>query len=456
MIAGIAPALGAETPMQALISPDIMRGSLACTMCSSRATPMSDTPEIARLQAENAVLRRRLAEQDDRCQRLERLLQTTIDHVDAVVYLRDADCIFTHINDTYVRLTALSREAVIGRRDSDVFPKEVYEAFRVADRQVVETLTTFTQEELLPQDDGMHFYRSYKFPVLDADGQLIGQGGISSDLTSQRRAEENLRATKSILQAIVENAPLAILATNAAHRYVLVSHEAARQVGCTPHDVMGKLISEILPPGAAEAMESTTDQVFRSGKTLVLEQNVPWEGSTKVFLTHMFPIRDAAGTIDAVGTIATDVTEMRRAESEHLRLQQEVITAQRSALLELSTPIIPIAEGVLAVPLIGAIDHERNQQIASALLQRVSATRTAVVILDLTGVRHIESEIVDALMQTVRAMRLLGTEAVVTGISPDMASMMADLDAPLRQLTIRQTLQHGVAHALTRVRARRS
>ncbi|MCY1059525.1 PAS domain-containing protein [Nannocystis sp. SCPEA4] len=417
---------------------------------------MSENAEIARLQAENAVLRRRVAEQDAERERLERMLQATIDHVDAVIYLRDADGIFTHINDTYVRLTTLSREFVIGKRDSDVFPKEVYEAFRVADREVVESLKTFTQEELLPQDDGMHFYRSYKFPVLDAGGQLIGQGGISTDLTSQRRAEETLRATKSILQAIVENAPLAILATNAEHRYVLVSHEAARQVGRKPSDVMGKLISEILPPGAAEAMESTTDQVLNSGKTLVLEQTVPWEGDSKVFLTHMFPIRDAAGDINAVGTIATDVTEMRRSESEHARLQQEVIQAQRTALLELSTPIVPIADGVLAVPLIGAIDHERNQQIANALLERVAATRTRVVILDLTGVRHVEPEIVDALLQTVRAVRLLGTEAVVTGISPDVASMLAGLDAPLRQLTVRQTLQHGVEHALTRTRARRS
>lgn len=417
---------------------------------------MPENAEIARLQAENAALRRRIAEQDEDLDRLERLLQTTIDHVDSVIYLRDETGIFTHINNTYEQLTHLSREAVLGRRDSDVFPKEVYEAFRVADREVVEKLTTFTQEELLPQEDGLHFFRSYKFPVLDAAGRLIAQGGISTDLTQQRRAEERLRATKSILQAIVENAPLAILATDITNKYVLVSHEAARQVGRTPTDVLGKRVPEILPPGAAEAMQDTTAQVFRSGKTLVLEQTVPWEGSTKMFLTHMFPIRNDAGEIEAVGTVATDVTDMRRAESEHLRLQEEVIRAQRSALLELSTPIIPIADGVLAVPLIGAIDHERNQQIAGAVLERITATRAAAVILDLTGVREIEPEIVDALMQTVRAMRMLGAEAVLTGISPEVAKMMADLDAPLRQLTVRQTLQHGIGHALARIRERKT
>ncbi|MCY1013987.1 PAS domain-containing protein [Nannocystis pusilla] len=84
---------------------------------------MPENAEIARLQAENAALRRRIAEQDEDLDRLERLLQTTIDHVDSVIYLRDETGIFTHINNTYEQLTHLSREAVLGRRDSDVFPR---------------------------------------------------------------------------------------------------------------------------------------------------------------------------------------------------------------------------------------------------------------------------------------------------------------------------------------------
>src|SRR5690606_3403740 len=152
----------------------------------------------------------------------------------------------------------------------------------------------------------------------------------------------------------------------------------------------------------------TTSQVFRSGETLVLEQEVPWQdGGHRVFLTHMFPIRDNAGSVDYVGTVSTDVTDIRRAEAERLRLQQEVIDAQRRALLELSTPIIPIADGVLAVPLIGEIDHERNELIAAAVLDRVAVTRAAVVILDLTGVRELRPELVDALMRTIRAISLL-------------------------------------------------
>jgi rsbT co-antagonist protein RsbR len=202
--------------------------------------PMSENPEIVRLEAENARLRRRIAEQDEERQRLVRLLQTTIDHVDAVIYLRDAEGRFTHVNETYVRTTGLSREAVLGRRDCDVFPKEVYEKFRIADNQVISELRAVEQEEHLPHDDEVHVYRSYKYPVLGENGELIAQGGISTDLTRQRQAEETLLATRAILQAIIDNAPLAILATNRDNRYVLVSTDAARQVGLLPKDILGR------------------------------------------------------------------------------------------------------------------------------------------------------------------------------------------------------------------------
>ncbi|MBZ5712248.1 PAS domain-containing protein [Nannocystis pusilla] len=412
---------------------------------------MSDDPEIARLKAENAELRRRIGERD----RLERLLQATIEHIDGVIYLRDTDGVITHVNDMFLRLIGLPREEVVGRRDSDLFPKEVYEQFRVVDRQVVEERRTVTQEEHAPQADGVHVFLSRKYPVFDSAGALIGQGGISTDITEQRRAEATLQETRTILHAIVENAPLAILAIDRSYRYVLASHEAARQVGWAPAELPGQRVADVVPPDAAEALRAPIERVFGSGEPLVLEQSVSWQGDTRVLLSHMFPIRDGGGSADYVGIVASDVTEVRRTEAERLRLQQEIIQAQRSALLELSTPIIPIAEGVLAVPLIGEIDHERSQQIAGVLLERVSAAGADVVILDLTGVRHVEAAIVDAMMQTIRAVRLLGAEAVVTGISPAVAQAIAGLEEPLRQITVRQTLQHAVEHALARTRTRR-
>jgi rsbT co-antagonist protein RsbR len=136
-------------------------------------------------------------------------------------------------------------------------------------------------------------------------------------------------------------------------------------------------------------------------------------------------------------------------------LQQEVIRAQESALQELSTPIVPIADGALAVPLIGSLDRARMQQIVSTLLQRISDSNATIVILDLTGVRQVETATMDALLHATQAIRLLGVEAVLTGIQPDMAQTIVGLDIPLQQVTTLQTLQRGIEYALAKLRRAR-
>jgi rsbT co-antagonist protein RsbR len=413
---------------------------------------MDESRELAALRAENAELRARVTELEREKQGLMRLIQATIDHVDAVIYLRDAEGVFTFINRTYMAVTGFTREAVIGKIDADLFPREVYEGFRVADRQVLTTRRVVEHEETLPQDDGLHVFRSLKFPVLGADGALIAYGGISTDLTPQRRAEADLARTQLVLKAVIENAPLLITASDRDGRYVLVGSEAARQFGRPAEEIVGKVVSELLPPELAQMLRTHAEVVFRTGEVLVVEEEVERDGQTRTFLATKFPIRDATGAVTAVGIIATDVTELRGAESERLRLQQEVIRAQEFALQELSTPIVPIADGALAVPLIGSLDRERMAQIITRLLHRVAESRAEIVILDLTGVRQVETTTMDSMIQATQAIRLLGVEPVLTGIQPELAQTMVGLDIPLQRITTLQTLQRGIEYALAKLR----
>lgn len=416
---------------------------------------MANPRELAAVEAENALLRARVAELERDNRGLVRLVQATIDHVDAVIYLRDADGVFTFINRTYTAVTGFSREAVIGKIDADLFPEHVYEAFRVADREVLEHRRVVAQEETLPQADGLHVFRSLKFPVLGPDGELLGLGGISTDLTAQRRAEANLARTQLVLKAVIENAPLLITATDREHRYVLVGSAAARQFGRSAEEIVGKLDTELMPAAVVQMLRSQAEVVFRSGEPAVVEIEVERDGQPRIYLATKFPIRDASGAVTAVGSIATDVTELRGAESERLRLQQEVIRAQEFALQELSTPIVPIADGALAVPLIGSLDRERMGQVTTRLLQRVAESHAEIVILDLTGVRQVETSTMDSPIQVTRAIRLLGVEPVLTGIQPELAQTLVSLDIPLAQITTLQTLQRGIEYALAKLRGRK-
>lgn len=403
-----------------------------------------EDPQLAALRAENQVLRRRVAD-------VEAVLQATIDRVDAVIYLRDARGAFTFVNDAWVAVTGLARDGVIGKTDEDLFPREVYEGFRVADDHVRETHAVHEREEQLPQPDGVHTYRSLKFPVLAADGAFVTLGGISTDLTAQRRAEATLKTAQSLLRAVLDSSPLLIYAVDRDGRIILVSRETARRVGLTPDEVLGRDAREVLSPATAEALRAHVDVVLRTGQALVAEQAGDDPDDPRALLITRFPIRDAAGKVHAVGSVAADITDLRRAEAERVRLQQAVIAAQDAALAELSTPIVPIAERALACPLVGALDPRRMARLTDALLDRIDASDARIVVLDLTGVRDLEAAITGGLVAAIGAIHLLGVETVLTGIQPTVARALVAQGVQLRHLTILQTLQHGIEYALARL-----
>jgi anti-anti-sigma factor len=152
------------------------------------------------------------------------------------------------------------------------------------------------------------------------------------------------------------------------------------------------------------------------------------------------------------GTTIRDLTAQRRAE-ETLRQsvqQQEQLRAQSSRLAELSTPVIPIRDDILVLPLIGSIDSARAQLVMEAMLEGVARTRAHTAIIDVTGVTGIDTQVADALLDVARAVRLLGAEVIVTGIRPEVARTLVVLGTDLSSLVSKGTLQSGIAHAMAR------
>ncbi len=142
-----------------------------------------------------------------------------------------------------------------------------------------------------------------------------------------------------------------------------------------------------------------------------------------------------------------------QAEAERARLQQQVIEAQRQALLELSTPVIPVAEGIIIMPLIGSIDTARARDIMRALLSSISRHRAKAVILDVTGVPVIDSGVAEHLNKTIEAARLKGAQTIITGISDAVAETIIDLGIDWSGVTTLRDLQSGLAAAMARLNA---
>jgi rsbT co-antagonist protein RsbR len=151
-------------------------------------------------------------------------------------------------------------------------------------------------------------------------------------------------------------------------------------------------------------------------------------------------IRDAAGEpVEIIGAWR-DITASVRDE--------ELIKSQASALTELSTPLIPISDHVVVMPLIGTMDSQRAAQVLETLLEGVSARRASVAIVDITGVSVVDTHVANALLQAAKAVRLLGAEVVLTGIRPDVARTLVELGLDLTGIVTKGTLQAGIVHAM--------
>ena len=134
--------------------------------------------------------------------------------------------------------------------------------------------------------------------------------------------------------------------------------------------------------------------------------------------------------------------------------REQLIREQSEAILELSTPVVQLWEGVLALPIIGAIDTARTQQIMENMLTRIVETGSSMVIIDITGVPVVDTAVAKHLLQTVAAARLLGAETVIVGISARIAQTLVHLGVDLSEVVTRTSMAKGLEYGLARLGCR--
>lgn len=145
--------------------------------------------------------------------------------------------------------------------------------------------------------------------------------------------------------------------------------------------------------------------------------------------------------IDKLGLYTMEVYQKTR---------EEVVLRQQEELLELSTPVVQLWEGVLALPLIGTLDSARTQVVMESLLQRIMDTGAAMAIIDITGVPMVDTLVAQHLLKTVAAARLMGADCVISGIRPQIAQTIVHLGVQL-DVTTKATMADALAVALKRL-----
>ncbi len=128
--------------------------------------------------------------------------------------------------------------------------------------------------------------------------------------------------------------------------------------------------------------------------------------------------------------------------------RESVIMSQTEQLLELSTPVVKLWDGVLAVPLVGTLDSARTQVVMETLLQTLVDTGSAHAIIDITGVPAVDTEVAQHLLKTVVAARLMGAECTISGIRPQIAQTIVALGIEFGDIPTKATLADALLHAL--------
>jgi rsbT co-antagonist protein RsbR len=132
----------------------------------------------------------------------------------------------------------------------------------------------------------------------------------------------------------------------------------------------------------------------------------------------------------------------------YIRSREEIIRQQREDMMELSTPVIKVWDKILSLPIIGTLDSRRAQLMMEALLQKVVETGSTIAILDITGVKTMDTLVANHLIKTVTAARLMGARCILTGVSPAIAQTMVQLGIDLTQITTRAQMADGIKLAL--------
>jgi rsbT co-antagonist protein RsbR len=145
--------------------------------------------------------------------------------------------------------------------------------------------------------------------------------------------------------------------------------------------------------------------------------------------------------IDGLGLYTTEA---------YLKAREETIRRQQEEMLELSTPVVKLWEGILALPLIGTLDSARTQVVMESLLEAIVQTNSKVAIIDITGVPTVDTVVAQHLLKTVTAARLMGADCIISGVRPQIAQTIVHLGINLLDITTKATLSDAFSIALQR------
>ncbi len=263
----------------------------------------------------------------------------------------------------------------------------------------------------------------------------------------RRIAEQEFQLAR--FGSMIEAAPVGVFQVDAQSSCTYVNESWCKITGMSAEQALGGGWSSLFHPEDIARLLEIFEKSVAAGLPFVADYRIIRPDS-EVRWVHgqSNPLIGPKGEfLGYVGAI-TDITEHKHFQDI---LEERIRAAQDALIRELSTPLVILGEGVVAMPLVGSIGEERAAQILDTLLTGIQEQRAAFAILDITGVTTVDTHAANALIHAARAARLLGVEVVISGIGPSVASTFVVLGVDLTQIPTMSTLQAGLAYALRRM-----
>jgi len=274
---------------------------------------------------------------------------------------------------------------------------------------------------------------------------------LHRSVTEMQRAQADMAATHVLLNTIIENLPHMIFVKDAEHlRFVRFNQAGEQLLGYPREALLGKNDYDFFPQEEAAFFISKDRMVLETGQQIDIPEELiqTKEKGVRILHTKKVPIPGADGRPQYLLGISEDITERKRAEQEHQQLQETIMRNQVAMLAEMSTPLIPVSDQIVIMPLIGTVDTQRVQQVLDTLLHGIAEHRAEIAILDITGIVGVDTQVAHGLVRVAQTAQLLGAQVMLTGVSPEIAQTLVGLGTELRGVITRKTLKDGITYAI--------
>jgi PAS domain S-box-containing protein len=369
---------------------------------------------------------------------------------DYAIVMLDPDGHVVSWNAGAERIKGYKAEEIIGEHFSCFYPAEAIE--RGVPEQELKTAAKdgrFEDEGWRVRKDGKQFWANVIISALrDKDGTLRGFSKVTRDLTERKQAEllsgettVQLQRMSSELEIIIDAIPGLVFYKDVNNRFLRVNKYMADAYKKTKKQLEGASCFDLHSQKEAQAYFDDDLQVIRSRTPkLGIDERFETESGVSWVSTSKIPYFDEKGDVVGVIGVSLNITERKLAEE---RIQQ-----QTKEIMDLSTPVMQVWQGVVVAPLIGSLDSQRTQQFMERLLGRIVETNSPVALVDIMGVPTIDTQTAQHLIETISAVRLLGAQVVLTGVRPAIAQTLVHLGIDLSGIMTRASLSAGLQVAL--------